>query len=60
MPATRLTMPEGSEAAKTPGDPLSDFAALQAVIPGGMSKMPSHLREAIAWAEEEKRKRGMN
>ena len=53
-------MPEGSETAKAPTDPLAEFTALQSVIPGGLSKIPAHLKDAIAWAEAEKRKRGMN
>lgn len=38
---------------------LRRFSALQAVMPG-VSGIPPQLREAIAWAEAEKTKRGMN
>ncbi len=40
-------------------DALGKFSALQAVMPG-VTGIAAPLRDAIAWAEAEKAKRGMN
>lgn len=37
---------------------MDDMASMQSVF-GGVNAIPQHLREAIAWAEDEKMKRGI-
>jgi hypothetical protein len=62
-PALRMAL--GKERNLNAWEPVNEqeavqkFSALQVVMPG-VSGIPPQLREAIAWAEAEKSKRGMN
>ena len=58
-PGMQVTMGTGPRKAVDEQDALGQFSSLQAMLPG-VSAIPPKLREAIAWAEGEKVRRGIN